>query len=219
MEWLIVGLGNPGRKYEHTRHNIGFMVVESLARRLKGAGWRNERHARVLRAELDGDALLIAQPQTFMNDSGLAVRELAGYYRVPPSNIVVVNDDLDLPFGRLRLRPRGTAGGHNGLRSIIAELGTQEFPRLKIGIGRPVRGEPIDWVLAPFEADERQELDIIIVTATDVLLQVVREGLIPAMNACNGQSEARRPDPGDATGAARPDARTVEALSAGDRHD
>ncbi|HWE61494.1 MAG TPA: aminoacyl-tRNA hydrolase [Chloroflexota bacterium] len=196
---LVVGLGNPGRKYARTRHNIGFMVVDTMASALAATSWRDERHALVARASVDGEVLLLARPQTFMNNSGIAVRELAGYYRVEPSEILVVSDDLDLPFGRLRLRPHGTAGGHNGLRSIIAQLGTQEFPRLKVGIGRPDRGEPLDWVLSPFAPDEERDLPIVLDAAAAVVKHALRDGLLAAMNECNGRADVRLP----AAGAAR----------------
>lgn len=190
-DWLVVGLGNPGRKYELTRHNIGFMVVDALAARLGATPWRDEQRAAVARARVDDHTLVLAKPQTFMNESGQAVRSLAAYYKIAPAQILVVADDLDLPFGRLRLRPHGSPGGHNGLRSIIAQLGTQEFARLRMGIGRPARGEPIDYVLAPFDPAERADLPHLCQVAGDAILQVLRKGLLPAMNALNGRADVR----------------------------
>ena len=190
-DWLVVGLGNPGRKYEPTRHNIGFMVVDALAARLGATAWRDEQRAAVARVRVDDHTLVLAKPQTFMNESGQSVRSLAAYYKIVPAQILVVADDLDLPFGRLRLRPHGSPGGHNGLRSIINQLGTQEFPRLRMGIGRPARGEPIDYVLSPFEPAERADLPHLCQIAGDTILQAVREGLLPAMNALNGRADVR----------------------------
>lgn len=198
---LIVGLGNPGRKYEQTRHNIGFLVLDTLAERLGRPAWRDERHAQVARVELGGRTALLARPQTFMNNSGIAVRALAQFYRVAPADVLVIADDLDLPYGRVRLRPRGTAGGHNGLRSIIAELGTQEFPRIKIGIGRPTRGEPIDWVLSPFDPEQRRDLDLVRAAAADVVEHALRAGVLAAMNAVNGRADVRAPSASGTMGA------------------
>lgn len=192
---LIVGLGNPGRRYAHTRHNIGFMVVDVLAHRLQAGPWREEQRASVSRARLGDDIVLLAKPQTFMNNSGQAVRALMAYYRIAPADVLVINDDLDLPFGRLRLRPQGTPGGHNGLRSISAEIGTEDFPRLRIGIGRPAQGDPIDWVLTPFDDQEARDLDYVCQVAADVVLQALRDGLVVAMNALNGRRDVRDPVP------------------------
>ena len=192
---LVVGLGNPGRKYERARHNIGFMVAEALATQLHAGLWKGESRAEVARATLDGDPVLVAKPQTFMNESGRSVRALTGFYKLAPADILVVADDLDLPFATLRLRPGGSAGGHNGLKSIIADLGTQDFPRLRIGIGRPARGETIDYVLAPFDESERAELPLIIVPAVDAALSALRAGVLAAMNEHNGRGDLRLPPP------------------------
>lgn len=194
---LIVGLGNPGRRYERTRHNIGFMVLDRLAADHGNPPWREERKALVARLSIDGTALLLAKPQTFMNLSGQAVRALAAWHHLAPSAILVVSDDLDLPFGRLRLRPGGSPGGHNGLRSIIADLGTQEFLRLRIGIGRPTQGDPVDYVLAPFSPDEARDLDHLCREAADQIVYLARHGIRAAMNAFNGRADAREPLPSD----------------------
>lgn len=190
---LIVGLGNPGRRYERTRHNIGFMAIDALAARLGAAPWRNEHRAAVARARHGEHQLLLAKPETFMNESGAAVRSLCAYHRIDAREILVISDDLDLPFGRVRLRAGGTAGGHNGLRSIIAELGAQEFPRLRMGIGRPQVGEAIDWVLAPFEASESADLPFICGAAVEIVLQALSEGVLAAMNTWNGRRDVREP--------------------------
>jgi PTH1 family peptidyl-tRNA hydrolase len=192
---LIVGLGNPGRRYADTRHNIGFLVLDWLAAHLGAPAWRGERRAEVTRGRLDGRELLLAKPQTFMNASGEAVQALAAWYRLLPATILVVADDLDLPFGRLRLRPSGSAGGHNGLKSIIAHLGTTEFPRLRIGIGRPDTGETIDWVLSPFGRDSVQDLPRLCAIAGGMVLDAATLGVHAAMNLHNGRGDVLGPAP------------------------
>jgi PTH1 family peptidyl-tRNA hydrolase len=186
---LIVGLGNPGRRYANTRHNIGFMVVDWLAVHLAAPVWRAERRAEVTRCRLEGKDLVLAKPQTFMNASGEAVQGLAAWYHLPPAAILVITDDLDLPFGRLRLRPGGSAGGHNGLKSIIAHLGTADFPRLRLGIGRPEAGETIDWVLSPFDRDAEQDLPRLCAIAGTMVLDAVTLGVHAAMNRYNGRGD------------------------------
>jgi len=161
---IIAGLGNPGRQYERTRHNIGFIVVDELAKRWSADGgsaehWKNERGARTL---LDRSRdILIVQPQTFMNDSGTPLLSLATFYKVPPQQLLVVVDDLDRPFGKLRMRLSGSSGGQNGLKSIIGNLG-EEFPRLRVGIGRDGNGEAIGRVLGRFSPDEEAQLGPIV---------------------------------------------------------
>jgi PTH1 family peptidyl-tRNA hydrolase len=192
---MVVGLGNPGRRYALTRHNIGFMVVDWLATQAHAPAWRNERRAEVTRIGVDETNLLLAKPQTFMNASGEAVQALAAWHRVEPAAILVVTDDLDLPFGRVRLRPSGSAGGHNGLKSIIAQLGTAQFPRLRIGIGRPEASDPIDWVLSPFDPNEAQDLPRLCEVAAGIVLDAVRLGVHAAMNLHNGRGDVRGPTP------------------------
>jgi PTH1 family peptidyl-tRNA hydrolase len=182
---LIVGLGNPGREYEHTRHNVGFQVAEELARRyhvtLKSrASWK----ARVAKiAEID-EGVLLAEPTTFMNLSGWAVREIAAFHKLSPSDVLVVVDDADLPLGRLRLRTSGSAGGHNGLKSIIQELGTVEFPRLRVGVGRQA-GELKNHVLGRFSVDERAQIDAAVKRAADAAELFAKENILAAMNRFN----------------------------------
>lgn len=179
---LVVGLGNPGAEYAGTRHNAGFMVVERLA----AAGRVAFRRERAWKCELarDGD-LLLSKPLTYMNASGEAVRALADFFKIAPSEMLVVSDDLALPLGKLRLRPSGSAGGHNGLRSIAAHLGTQEIPRLRIGIGAAVRGETVDYVLGRFEEEERADFEAGLVRAEEAVRAVQQRGLAAAMNAFN----------------------------------
>lgn len=196
---LIVGLGNPGRRYAGTRHNIGFMTVEALGRHLKAGSWREDRLAAQTEARTEGGPLLLLKPLTFMNLSGQAVRAAAARLSIPPARVLVVSDDLDLPFGRLRLRPGGSTGGHNGLRSIEADLGTREFPRLRLGIGRPLQGDPIDWVLAPFDAQEVSCLPLITEAAREMLMATLTEGLLAAMNRYNGRGSVLADDGSAAT--------------------
>src|SRR5579884_2760999 len=155
---LIVGLGNPGPRYENTRHNIGFMVVERLAGR-NGLSFKgSKQRADIARGPVDGITAILALPVTYMNDSGIAVSRLLSYYHVPRSRLLVVCDDLDLPFGSLRLRPSGSAGGQKGLLSIIQQLGTEDFARLRLGIGRPPGPGAIPHVLGAFPAEQERVL-------------------------------------------------------------
>jgi PTH1 family peptidyl-tRNA hydrolase len=185
---LVVGLGNPGKEYEATRHNAGFMVVDELARRFGVEQWRTKDQAR--QALVSGRRVVLVEPVSFMNASGIPVRVIASWYRVPPENVLVINDDMDLPFGKLRMRPTGGHGGHNGLRSLIATLG-ENFPRLRFGVGRPRTDEssqgpaPIDHVLSPFSADEARSLPQIVSAATDGVEKWLEGGLEPAMQVVN----------------------------------
>jgi PTH1 family peptidyl-tRNA hydrolase len=188
---LVVGLGNPGRRYEKTRHNIGFMVAERFASDHGGGTWRAEHMSLACKIALRGNQVVVARPQTFMNNSGIAVRTLARFYQIPVESILVLSDDLDLPFGRLRLRANGSAGGHNGLRSIIAELGSQSFARLRIGSGRPEQGEPMDWVLSRFTPDEDPVVPVVLEAAALVTALAVTDGVLAAMNAVNGVTDIR----------------------------
>jgi PTH1 family peptidyl-tRNA hydrolase len=182
---LIVGLGNPGREYEHTRHNVGFQVAEALADRYRvrlksRASWK----ARVAKIAEIGDGVLLAEPTTFMNLSGWAVREIAGFHKLAPSDVLVVVDDADLPLGRLRLRTSGSAGGHNGLKSVIQELGTIEFPRLRVGVGRQA-GELKNHVLGRFSVEEKAQIDAAVKRAADAAELFAKENILAAMNKFN----------------------------------
>lgn len=195
---LIVGLGNPGTKYAETRHNAGFFVVDELARRLGNPGWKKRFRAEVAEVRLGDMRLVLLKPQTYMNDSGLSVREAINWYRVPREQALIVVDDLDQPFGQLRIRAKGSAGGHNGLKSIFAQTGSQEFPRLRIGIGRGPH-QTISHVLSRFSPEERAELDALIGKAADAVEFWSRNGTLEAMNEINGEakvnarSASRRP--------------------------
>ena len=182
---LIVGLGNPGPEYADTRHNLGFKVAEELALR---HGLRLKSHAkwkaRAAKIADIGEGVWLAQPTTFMNLSGWAVREMASFHKLAPSDVLIVVDDADLPLGRLRIRSRGSAGGHNGLKSVIHELGTVEFPRLRIGVGRETGGLR-NHVLGRFAAGEKAEVDAAVTRAADAAELFAREDILTAMNRFN----------------------------------
>ena len=183
---LIAGLGNPGPKYAANRHNVGFRCVERL-----GSAWgvtfdKRQRKARLALGDFSGGRVILAKPQTFMNESGRAVVPLVRFYKVRLEHLLVVYDDLDLPLGTLRLRPGGGSGGHKGMRSIIEHLGTQDFPRLRIGIGRPPgRMDPAAYVLQDFSADEKSLLEETLERAVVAIEAWLREGIDTAMNRCN----------------------------------
>jgi peptidyl-tRNA hydrolase, PTH1 family len=182
---LIVGLGNPGREYEHTRHNAGFQVAEELAQRYRvtlknHAKWK----ARAAKIADIGDGVLLAEPTTFMNLSGWAVREIADFHKLALADVLVIVDDADLPLGRLRVRAGGSAGGHNGLKSIIQELGTVEFPRLRVGVGRQAGGLK-NHVLGRFSGEEKAQIDAAVKRAADAAELFAKEGIGAAMNRYN----------------------------------
>ncbi|MGI5223115.1 aminoacyl-tRNA hydrolase [Nocardia sp. CA-290969] len=181
---LVVGLGNPGPEYERTRHNVGFLVADSLAQRVGGRFTVHKKSGTdLLQARLDGRQVLIAKPRSFMNLSGRPVSALARFFSVPPTEVIVVHDELDLPFGAIRLKRGGGEGGHNGLRSISGALTTKDYLRTRIGIGRPPgRQDPADFVLKPFAAAERKELPVVVEQAADAVELLLRVGLETAQN-------------------------------------
>lgn len=184
--WLVVGLGNPGRSYIHTRHNLGFMVADRLADDF-GMQWHKGRgEYRVASGKWDGVPVILAKPQTFMNLSGSAVVQLKNYYKIETSALLIICDDINLPFGCIRLRSRGSNGGHNGLASIITHLGTQNFARLRIGVGSDYHyGKMKDHVLRKFKKAEMEELDSVITNAAKATISFVIEGLEKTMNIFN----------------------------------
>ena len=188
----VVGLGNPGREYAATRHNLGFMTVDELARRGGGAGFRRRFRSEIGEVAIDGRKLVLVKPQTYMNLSGHAVREVVNWYRLPLDQLLVVVDDLDLPFGTLRLRGSGSAGGHNGLASVVEQLGTLDVPRLRIGIGRG-RAVATVQVLSRFSAEEQRLLPALIDAAGDAVLTWAEEGLVMAMNRVNQRAAVALP--------------------------
>ncbi|NKY34377.1 aminoacyl-tRNA hydrolase [Nocardia speluncae] len=181
---LVVGLGNPGPEYERTRHNVGFLVADSLAERIGGRFAVHKKSGTdLLQARLDGRQVLIAKPRSYMNLSGRPVSALARFFSVPPTDVIVVHDELDLPFGAVRLKRGGGEGGHNGLRSISGALTTKDYLRTRIGIGRPPgRQDPADFVLKPFASAERKELPVVVEQAADAVELLLRVGLETAQN-------------------------------------
>lgn len=188
MVKIIVGLGNPGQEYAATRHNIGFMVIDRLRRELHATETRKRFRAEIAEAFVDGEKLVLMKPQTYMNLSGIAAREAAQWYKASAEDILVVVDDIELPFGASRLRAGGSSGGHNGLKSIAAELGSDQYPRLRLGVGRG-GGDARRQVLSRFSKEEEQDLPEIIATGAECVLLWRAEGVISAMNRCNRRPE------------------------------
>lgn len=187
MATLIVGLGNPGSEYAGTRHNIGFAVVEKFLER-RGADRFEERHtcqSLSYFGRFRGKKLILQKPLTFMNLSGEAVGLMCRREKIPPEDVLVICDDMDLPFGELRLRPKGSSGGHNGLKSIIETLGSESFARLRFGVGRPEREDAVDHVLGRFDEADRTLLALLVEKACDAVECVLRAGIERAMNDCN----------------------------------
>ena len=186
---LIIGLGNPGKKHYNNRHNVGFMILDLLADELGFEFTRRQFKALVTDGSFNGSKLILAKPQTFMNHSGRSVGSLTRFYRIPYSDMLVVYDDLDLPPGTMQLRPAGGSAGHNGMRSIFDNLGTQAFPRLRIGIGRPPgRMDPADYVLQDFNSDDQPLLEIALKRAVDCVRLYIHEGIQAAMTKFNSPS-------------------------------
>jgi peptidyl-tRNA hydrolase, PTH1 family len=185
LDLLVAGLGNPGREYAATRHNVGFMVADELARRL-GGSWRAKFSGDLAEVRLDGLRLALLKPQTFMNESGRSVGAAARFFKVEPDDLLVVHDEVDLEPGRLQARLGGGLAGHNGLRSVAQHLGTPEFGRLRIGVGRPERGDPrpvADFVLSEFSPE--LDVDSLVARAADAVETVATEGLEEAQNRFN----------------------------------
>ncbi len=185
--FLLIGLGNPGREYANTRHNFGFMTIDRLAVRLNAQGMKVQSKAIVTTASYEGRKLILCKPQTYMNLSGQSVQGLAHFYKIPNENLMILSDDLDLPFGTIRIRASGGPGGQRGLSSILEKLGTKDIPRMRLGIGRPPgRMEPADYVLQNFSRDDLQSISEILDRAADAALEFVTNGLTAAMNKYNG---------------------------------
>ncbi len=188
QSWLIVGLGNPGREYERTRHNTGFRAIDLLAERLGCKIDKAKFQGLYGQANYNGLRLFLLKPQTFMNLSGRAVLQLSAYYSIPPERIIVLFDDISLPPGRLRIRGDGSAGGHNGIKSIIGEIGSQDFPRVKIGVGAKPNPEfdLANWVLSTFSGKEEKELAFALDNAAQAALTIIESGTAQAANKFNG---------------------------------
>lgn len=185
LDLLVAGLGNPGREYEATRHNVGWLVVDELTRR-HGGSWRSKFSGRLVETRLDGLRVALLKPETYMNESGRSIGAALRFFKVDPGELLVVHDDVDLEEGRLQARLGGGLAGHNGLRSIAQTLGSQDFLRLRIGVGRPGRGDRrsvADYVLAPF--DPVVDVDALVTRSADAVDTIVREGLEPAQQRFN----------------------------------
>ena len=189
--FLLIGLGNPGREYKDTRHNFGFMLIDRIAVRLNARGMKVQSKAIVMTSAYEERKLILAKPQTFMNLSGQSVQGLAHFYKVPFTNMMILSDDLDIPFGTIRIRGSGGPGGQRGLSSILEKLGTKEVPRLRLGIGRPPgRMDPAAYVLQNFSRDEMQTLSEVLDHGTEAVFAFVTHGLNKAMNEFNGSVES-----------------------------
>ena len=185
LDLLVVGLGNPGREHERERHNVGWMAVDELARRTDGR-WRAKFSGQLAEVRLNGLRLALLKPETFMNDSGRSVAAASRFFKVEPESLLVVHDDVDLDSGRLQARAGGGLAGHNGLRSVAQHLGTPDFLRLRIGVGRPGRGDPrsvADYVLSPFELEE--DVGALVTRAADAVEMIAREGVDAAQQRFN----------------------------------
>lgn len=188
LDWIVVFLGNPGDKYENTRHNVGFMTADALGEKLNKPIQRLKFKALTNVVEYGGCRVLLMKPTTYMNLSGEAVREACMFYKLPPERVLVVSDDVSLPVGKIRLRRNGTAGGHNGLRSIIGQLHSDQFPRLKIGVGAKPHPDydMADWVLGRFSKEDRKAIDAAIDRALDAMECLFTQGTDKAMSRYNG---------------------------------
>lgn len=183
---LLVGLGNPGKDYERTRHNVGWLVLDEIAQATRASIDRKKFGAELGEAEIDGVRTLLIKPQTFMNLSGEAVGPAARFYKIEPADTIVVHDDLDLEFGRVQIKTGGGHGGHNGLRSLIAHLGTPEFVRIRVGIGRPGgKKEVVGHVLGGFDKKETEELPFVLARSAEAVRCVVKNGALKCMNEFN----------------------------------
>lgn len=182
--WLIVGLGNPGKRYEKTRHNVGFLVIEEIAERA-GLKFKTERDFRMARGTVEDKDLILLEPLTFMNLSGIAVKEVIKRFNLMPEDLIVIHDDIDMETGRLRIRKKGSSGGHKGVESIISSIGTQEFIRVKIGVGREKDVPPEEYVLSSFRKEEMPLIRDSIRRAADAVLYITSNGVDKAMNKFN----------------------------------
>ncbi|MCI8913537.1 MAG: aminoacyl-tRNA hydrolase [Lawsonibacter sp.] len=188
VSWLLVCLGNPGDKYENTRHNVGFMVADEMAERQSKPIQRLKFKALTNVLDISGERVLVMKPITYMNLSGEAVRQAADFYKIPPERVLVVSDDTALPVGRLRIRVKGSAGGHNGLKNIIQHLGTDQFPRLRVGVGEKPHPDydMADWVLGKFTGEDKKKIDASVKRAADAVACILSEGIDRGMGKFNG---------------------------------
>lgn len=183
---LIVGLGNPGKKYEKTRHNIGFMVIDKIAEKLNIELNQAKFKGQFGTAQVEGEKVFLLKPLTYMNLSGESVQAIMDFYQMDVADLVVIYDDLDLPVGKIRLRQRGSAGGHNGMKSIIAHLGTQDFNRVRVGINRPTNGMAItDYVLSRFSAEEEMHIQEAVERSAEACIEWIKKPFLQVMNTYN----------------------------------
>ena len=188
--FLVVGLGNPGKEYQNNRHNVGFRVIQTVARLLGIGNEGTECNAIVSKVEKEDVRIILAQPLTFVNASGRSVQDLARKYELFAQDIIVIHDDLDLPLGDVRVKANGGSGGHNGVESVIYQLGSEDFSRVRIGIGRPTgRKDPADFVLSDFTEKEEPEISVAVEEAADAVLEIIEKGLPAAMNRYNKRGE------------------------------
>ena len=188
VDWVLVCLGNPGEKYENTRHNVGFMVADELGERQHAPIQRLKYKALTNVFTISGQKVLVMKPVTFMNLSGEAVGEAARFYKIPPDRVLVISDDGSLPQGKLRVRRSGSAGGHNGLKNIIAHLGTDQFPRVRVGVGEKPHPDydMADWVLGKFQGEDKKAIDGAVKRAADAVECILAEGIDRGMSRFNG---------------------------------
>jgi peptidyl-tRNA hydrolase, PTH1 family len=192
--WLLIGLGNPGPKYSKNRHNIGFMVIDELARRSRAESFRGKFGGELTTGELGGERCVLLKPLEYMNVSGRSVQRTSAFYQIDPKDIVVIHDEIDLPMGTLRVKVGGGHAGHNGLRSIVQDLGSAEFTRVRCGVGRPAGSRPVaDFVLDDFSRADEEEAKILIQEAADAVEEIVRKGALLTMNKVNAR---KRPEVG-----------------------
>lgn len=184
--FLIAGLGNPGSRYDNTRHNVGFATVDLIASQNNIKISKLKHKAVYGEGSIEGSRVIISKPQTFMNLSGESIRDMVEWYKMPSSHIIIIYDDVDLPYGKIRIRPKGSSGTHNGMRSILYQLATEDFPRIRIGIGRPPEGWDLaDYVLGKFNESDRKTMDESIKKAADAAREIIKSGAESAMNKFN----------------------------------
>lgn len=190
---VIAGLGNPGREYAQTKHNVGFLMVDALAAHLGVTEWREKYDALIARARIGSEAVLLVKPQTYMNESGRAIAPLMNFYKLATDDLIVAHDDMDIPAGSIRIRKKGSSGGHNGIKSILAHLGDEHFARIRIGIGRPLPGwTVVNHVLAPFPPEDAAKVSEAIRYLVPAIECIVTEDVDKAMNRYNPKKEKKR---------------------------
>ena len=184
--YIIVGLGNPGSEYESTRHNVGFRVVDALSDEFNICINKPKFKALIGDAKIGDTKIVLVKPQTYMNSSGESVREICDWYKIPLCNLIVVYDDIDIAWKKLRIRPSGSAGSHNGLKSVVGLLNSQDFPRVRVGVGKPPQNwDLVDYVLGRFSAEEQKDLDLVIKNARDAIKCIINDDVNSAMNKFN----------------------------------